>query len=63
MQFLETANSTDVTIGPRLFLACPLHSVDESRKWFVQLWNETVMPYVVRAAREGVQLYGKRGAA
>jgi neuron navigator 2 len=60
-RFLETANSPDVTIGPRLLLACPLGSVDESRKWFVQLWNTTIMPYVTRAAREGLQMFGKRG--
>ena len=61
LQFLENANSPEVTIGPRLFLSVPLHSVDEARKWFIKLWNETVIPYIVHAAKEGVQLYGKRG--
>lgn len=58
--FLENHSSSDVTIGPQLFLQCPL-DVDESQKWFVDLWNHQLAPYLVDAIKEGVQLYGRRG--
>ncbi|KHJ88587.1 hypothetical protein OESDEN_11617 [Oesophagostomum dentatum] len=50
--FIEKANSLDVTIGPRIFLQCPL-GVEESRAWFVRLWNQNIIPYMVKVAREG----------
>lgn len=58
--FLETHSSSDVTIGPQLFLECPL-DVNESQKWFSDLWNEHLASYLVEAIKEGVQLYGRRG--
>ncbi|XP_040266208.1 neuron navigator 3 isoform X2 [Bufo bufo] len=57
--FLETHSSSDVTIGPRLFLSCPL-DVDGSRIWYTDLWNYSVIPYLLEAVREGLQMYGKR---
>ncbi|XP_037616129.1 neuron navigator 3 isoform X9 [Sebastes umbrosus] len=59
--FLEAHSSSDVTIGPRLFLSCPL-DVEGSRVWFTDLWNYSVVPYLLEAVREGLQLYGKRAA-
>lgn len=59
-QFLETHSSSDVTIGPRLFLSCPL-DVTDSQVWFTDVWNYHLEPYLVEAVREGVQLYGRRG--
>ncbi|KAL7031114.1 hypothetical protein ACKWTF_006898 [Chironomus riparius] len=58
--FLENHSSSDVTIGPQLFLQCPL-SEEDSQKWFVDLWNHQLAPYLVDAIKEGVQLYGRRG--
>jgi neuron navigator 2 len=58
--FLETHSSSDVTIGPRLFLACPLEQTD-SQVWFQDVWNYHLAQYLVEAVREGVQLYGRRG--
>ncbi|XP_032893858.1 neuron navigator 3 isoform X3 [Amblyraja radiata] len=57
--FLETHSSSDVTIGPRLFLSCPLE-IDGSRVWFTDLWNYSLIPYLLEAVREGLQLYGTR---
>ncbi|XP_046763274.1 neuron navigator 3 isoform X8 [Gallus gallus] len=57
--FLETHSSSDVTIGPRLFLPCPM-DVDGSRVWFTDLWNYSLVPYLLEAVREGLQMYGKR---
>ncbi|XP_037401112.1 neuron navigator 2 isoform X5 [Pygocentrus nattereri] len=58
-RFLETHSSSDVTIGPRLFLSCPM-VVDGSRVWFTDLWNYSIVPYLLEAVREGLQLYGRR---
>ncbi|XP_028813279.1 neuron navigator 2-like isoform X2 [Denticeps clupeoides] len=58
--FLETHGSSDVTIGPRLFLSCPM-DVDGARVWFTDLWNYSIIPYVLEAVREGLQ-YGRRAA-
>uniref|UniRef100_A0A6I8NP83 Neuron navigator 2 n=1 Tax=Ornithorhynchus anatinus TaxID=9258 RepID=A0A6I8NP83_ORNAN len=57
--FLEAHSSSDVTIGPRLFLSCPI-DVDGSRVWFTDLWNYSIIPYLLEAVREGLQLYGRR---
>ncbi|XP_072856442.2 neuron navigator 3 isoform X2 [Pogona vitticeps] len=57
--FLEAHSSSDVTIGPRLFLPCPI-DVDGSRVWFTDLWNYSLVPYIMEAVREGLQMYGKR---
>uniref|UniRef100_A0A672LMQ3 Neuron navigator 3 n=1 Tax=Sinocyclocheilus grahami TaxID=75366 RepID=A0A672LMQ3_SINGR len=59
--FLEAHSSSDVTIGPRLFLSCPMNA-DGSRVWFTDLWNYSLVPYLLEAVREGLQLYGKRVA-
>lgn len=45
--------------GPRLFLSCP-GSLEGSQVWFTDLWNYSLVPYLVEAVREGLQLYGKR---
>lgn len=57
---LETHCSSDVTIGPRLFLDVPLDS-SESEQFFINLWNLKLVPYIVEVVREGIQLYGRRG--
>ncbi|KAL0968574.1 hypothetical protein UPYG_G00268710 [Umbra pygmaea] len=57
--FLESHSSSDVTIGPRLFLSCPM-DVEGSRVWFTDLWNYSIIPYMLEAVREGLQLYGRR---
>ncbi|XP_022250712.1 protein sickie-like isoform X2 [Limulus polyphemus] len=58
-KFLETHSSSDVTIGPRLFLSCPI-DVDSSQVWFRDLWNYSIVPYLMEAVREGLQLYGRQ---
>ncbi|XP_066447783.1 neuron navigator 3 isoform X3 [Eleutherodactylus coqui] len=57
--FLETHSSSDVTIGPRLFLSCPM-DMDGCKIWYTDLWNYSVIPYLLEAVREGLQMYGKR---
>lgn len=58
-KYLETHSSSDVTIGPRLFLSCPV-DLSGSQVWFTDLWNYSIIPYVLEAVREGLQLYGRR---
>lgn len=58
-KFLEGHSSSDVTIGPRLFLSCPME-VAGSQVWFTDLWNYSVIPYLVETVREGLTLYGRR---
>ncbi|KAG8200466.1 hypothetical protein JTE90_000546 [Oedothorax gibbosus] len=58
-KYLETYSSSDVTIGPRLFLSCPV-DLASSQVWFTDLWNYSIIPYVLEAVREGLQLYGRR---
>lgn len=45
--------------GPRLFLSCPCDP-DGSQVWFTDLWNYSLVPYLLEAVREGLQLYGRR---
>ncbi|XP_076079390.1 uncharacterized protein LOC143049654 isoform X10 [Mytilus galloprovincialis] len=58
-KFLETHSSSDVTIGPRLFLTCPM-DITASQIWFIDLWNYSIIPYMLEAVREGLQVYGRR---
>ena len=41
--------------GPRLFLSCPM-DVAGSRVWFTDLWNYSIIPYMLEAIREGLQV-------
>ncbi|CAI2338637.1 unnamed protein product [Caenorhabditis sp. 36 PRJEB53466] len=56
--FIEKTNSVDVTVGPRACLPCPL-KIEESRKWFIRLWNENFIPYMERVARDGKKTFGR----
>uniref|UniRef100_A0A671MK97 Neuron navigator 2-like n=1 Tax=Sinocyclocheilus anshuiensis TaxID=1608454 RepID=A0A671MK97_9TELE len=60
-RFLEIHSSSDVTIGPRLFLSCPM-DVEGSRVWFTDLWNYSILPYMLEAVREGLLMYGRKAA-
>jgi len=41
--------------GPRLFLSCPMNT-SESHSWFTDLWNYSIVPYLLEAVRDGVQV-------
>ena len=45
-------------IGPEPFLSCP-GTVEASQVWFTELWNCSLVLYLVEAVKEGMQLYGK----
>ncbi|XP_014665749.1 PREDICTED: neuron navigator 2-like isoform X2 [Priapulus caudatus] len=58
--FLESHSTSDITIGPRLFLSCPM-DMEGSHVWFTDLWNYSIVPYLTEAIREAVQVYGAKG--
>lgn len=49
-------NSSLSITGPRLFLSCPM-DVEGSRVWFTDLWNYSIIPYMLEAVREGLQVW------
>ena len=53
---IETYNSADVTLGPKLFLNIPLDNTNESKYWFFELWNHSIVPYIIETILEGVQV-------
>ena len=40
-------------------MSCPME-VDGSQVWFTDLWNYSLVPYLLDAVRDGLQMYGKR---
>ena len=42
-------------VGPRLFMSCPMNSQDMPM-WFTDLWNHSIVPYILNAVREGIQV-------
>jgi len=36
--------------------------LEASQVWFTDLWNYSLVPYVIDMIREGIKLYGKRAA-
>lgn len=55
-EFIEKANAFDVTLGPRIFLQCPLNRTT-SREWFIDLWNEKIVPYMNKVAKDSKKLF------
>ncbi|XP_076803830.1 neuron navigator 3-like isoform X2 [Clavelina lepadiformis] len=49
---IETHNSADVTLGPRIFASCPM-DVTSAKTWFTDLWNFSVIPYIISAVKQG----------
>ncbi|KAL3077216.1 hypothetical protein niasHS_013205 [Heterodera schachtii] len=56
-EFIERAatGGPDLTLGPRILLQCPLNS-DEAQLWFVQLWNDKLVPYMRKVLAESKSL-------
>lgn len=40
-------------------MSCPI-DIANSQVWFTDLWNYSIIPYLLEAVREGLQLYGRR---
>jgi len=51
--------------GPRLFLSCPMNAA-AAQVWFTDLWNYSIVPYMIEALRDTAQvtsLYFRAGLA
>ncbi|XP_061668930.1 neuron navigator 1-like isoform X2 [Syngnathoides biaculeatus] len=57
--FLEKHSTSDFLIGPCFFLSCPV-SVVEFRKWFIDLWNHSIIPYLQEGAKDGIKVHGHK---
>ncbi|XP_062397561.1 neuron navigator 1-like [Sardina pilchardus] len=59
--FLEKHSTSDFLIGPCFFLSCPV-TVEEFRPWFIDLWNQSIIPYLQEGARDGLKVQRQRPA-
>ncbi|XP_028849437.1 neuron navigator 1-like isoform X2 [Denticeps clupeoides] len=59
--FLEKHSTSDFLIGPCFFLSCPV-TVEEFRPWFIDLWNQSIIPYLQEGAKDGMKAHGHRAA-
>ncbi|XP_051517746.1 neuron navigator 1-like isoform X2 [Myxocyprinus asiaticus] len=59
--FLEKHSTSDFLIGPCFFLSCPV-SLPEFRSWFIDLWNQSIIPYLQEGAKDGVKVHGQKAA-
>ncbi|XP_072512560.1 neuron navigator 1 isoform X2 [Salminus brasiliensis] len=53
--FLEKHSTSDFLIGPCFFLSCPV-TIAEFRSWFIDLWNQSIIPYLQEGAKDGTKL-------
>ncbi|XP_078500309.1 neuron navigator 1 isoform X6 [Lissotriton helveticus] len=59
--FLEKHSTSDFLIGPCFFLSCPI-GVEDFRVWFIDLWNNSIIPYLQEGAKDGIKVHGQKAA-
>ncbi|XP_057584517.1 neuron navigator 1 isoform X2 [Hippopotamus amphibius kiboko] len=59
--FLEKHSTSDFLIGPCFFLSCPV-GIEDFRAWFIDLWNNSIIPYLQEGAKDGVKVHGQKAA-
>ncbi|XP_075298899.1 neuron navigator 1 isoform X1 [Opisthocomus hoazin] len=59
--FLEKHSTSDFLIGPCFFLSCPV-GIDDFRTWFIDLWNNSIIPYLQEGAKDGLKVHGQKAA-
>ncbi|KAF6073536.1 neuron navigator 1 [Phyllostomus discolor] len=59
--FLEKHSTSDFLIGPCFFLSCPI-GIEDFRTWFIDLWNNSIIPYLQEGAKDGVKVHGQKAA-
>ncbi|XP_030624040.1 neuron navigator 1 [Chanos chanos] len=57
--FLEKHSTSDFLIGPCFFLSCPV-TIAEFRPWFIDLWNQSIIPYLQEGAKDGLKVHGQK---
>jgi len=58
-KYIEQYNSNDLTLGPKIFAAVPF-DYKKSMSWFIELWNNHIVPFMIETIKEGVQVYGTK---
>nr|DBA33854.1 TPA: hypothetical protein GDO54_001479 [Pyxicephalus adspersus] len=59
--FLEKHSTPDFLIGPCFFLSCPI-GIEDFRVWFIDLWNNSIIPYLQEGSKDGIKVHGQRSA-
>ncbi|KAM4699026.1 neuron navigator 1 isoform 2-T2 [Discoglossus pictus] len=59
--FLEKHSTPDFLIGPCFFLSCPV-GIEDFRVWFIDLWNNSIIPYLQEGAKDGIKVHGSKAA-
>ncbi|XP_037016783.2 neuron navigator 1 isoform X1 [Artibeus jamaicensis] len=59
--FLEKHSTSDFLIGPCFFLSCPI-GIEDFRAWFIDLWNNSIIPYLQEGAKDGIKVHGQKAA-
>ncbi|XP_075470074.1 neuron navigator 1 isoform X3 [Ascaphus truei] len=57
--FLEQHSTPDFLIGPCFFLSCPI-GIEDFRVWFIDLWNNSIIPYLQEGAKDGIKVHGHK---
>ncbi|NXF09318.1 NAV1 protein, partial [Smithornis capensis] len=58
--FLEKHSTSDFLIGPCFFLSCPI-GIEDFRTWFIDLWNNSIIPYLQEGAKDGLKVPSAAG--
>ena len=58
-KYIELYNSSDLTLGPKIFTSVPI-DFKKSLTWFIELWNNHLVPFMIDTIKEGVQVYGTK---
>lgn len=56
---VELYNSIDCTLGPKIFSTFPM-DIKQAQSWFIELWNNLLVPFMIDTIKEGVQVYGMK---
>ncbi|XP_075709734.1 neuron navigator 1 isoform X4 [Rhinoderma darwinii] len=59
--FLEKHSTPDFLIGPCFFLSCPI-GIEDFRVWFIDLWNNSIIPYLSEGSKDGLKVHKQRAA-
>ena len=58
-KYIELYNSADLTLGPKLFTSFPM-DYKQAQNWFIELWNNHLVPFLIETVKEGLQIYGTK---
>lgn len=58
-KYIEMYNSIDLCIGPKVFSTIPI-DFKQALEWFIDIWNQTIVPFMIDAIKEGLEVYGTK---